>query len=72
MVNQLRVWRAVRRRSLRKLSKDTGIEVTRVWKLENDYVEPTADERRVIAKALRVRQCDLWTSEPAVHVASIR
>ena len=58
--NRLRVVRAERRISQLGLARETEIGATRVWKIENDFVEPTDDERARIASVLRVSEEEIW------------
>src|SRR5258708_28796314 len=69
MQNTLRIRRAELRVSQRKLAKQTRIEVTRLWKLENDYAEPTPEERRSIADALGTTERRVWTATSQAQVA---
>lgn len=70
MENTLRVIRAERRVSQRKLAKQTAIEVTRLWKIENDYLDPTCQERRILAEALGVSERRLWPGRRAGQAAA--
>ena len=58
--NRLRVVRAEKRVSQIALSRASDIHATRIWKIENGYVDPTADERRKIGRALNVRTSRVW------------
>lgn len=69
MQNSLRIRRAELRVSQRRLAKLAGIEVTRLWKLENDYSDPTPDERRAIAESLGVPERRVWTGRSQAQVA---
>lgn len=60
--NRIRVVRAEQRVSQREVAALAGLEVTRLWRIENGYAEPTPAERRVLAKALGVTQRELWPS----------
>jgi hypothetical protein len=35
-----------------------------MWKIENNYVEPTPDEREALARALSTSVSALWPTEP--------
>jgi lambda repressor-like predicted transcriptional regulator len=41
------------------------VHPTRFWKLENDFVEPTDEERAAIARALDVDVPDVWPTPDA-------
>jgi transcriptional regulator with XRE-family HTH domain len=60
MDNKLRVLRAERRISQVSLATTAGIHPTRLWRLENGYVDPTAHEREAIALALGVPERKVW------------
>jgi transcriptional regulator with XRE-family HTH domain len=60
MPNRLRVARAERRLSQRELARRAGIEVTRLWRIENDYADATTEERKLIASALETGEPQLW------------
>lgn len=69
MQNSLRIRRAEQRVSQRKLAKLARMEVTRLWKIENDYADPTPGEREIIATALGVPERRIWTGRPQSQVA---
>ncbi len=53
--NRLRVLRAEVDITQVDLARRTAIQAMRYWKIENGYLEPTADECKSLAKALRVK-----------------
>ena len=53
-MNRLRVVRAEKRISQFRLRLETGINAAKISFIENDLVEATADEKRALAKALKV------------------
>jgi transcriptional regulator with XRE-family HTH domain len=69
--NRLRVVRAERRITQLRTALAAGIHPTRLWKIENDIVTPTEDERAAIAGVLSVNQYDIWpglSARPAADV----
>lgn len=64
--NRLRVLRADRRITQLDTAVKAGIVVTRYWKIENGYVEPTADERGKIARALRTSVAEAFPSSESI------
>jgi transcriptional regulator with XRE-family HTH domain len=58
--NRLRVVRAERRMTQLALATATGNHPTRIWKIEHDYVVPTARERQAIAAALGASEREIW------------
>jgi len=60
--DSLRIARVRARISQLDLSLAADIHPTRYWKIENDYVEPTAAERAAIACALGVSESEVWQS----------
>jgi len=67
MVNTLRVRRAERRLSQKRLAQAAGISFDRYFRIENEYTEPTTEERASLAAALEVAQDVVFpASEQAV------
>lgn len=64
-INRLRVLRADRRLSQMDTAADAGISITRYWKIENGYVEPTKDERDALVKVFQVSVNDIFPSDEA-------
>jgi transcriptional regulator with XRE-family HTH domain len=61
MTNELPVWRAKRGRiSQRDLAKVADIQPDRYWRIENDHVDPTADERAALARVLETTEGALF------------
>lgn len=60
MNNNLRVLRAKQRLTQLELARRARIGTTRLWKLENGYAQPTADERARIAAALGMEDRGIW------------
>lgn len=58
--NRLRVLRAEKRITQMKLATRARIDVTRYWKIENGYVEPTDTERERISRLLGVQPSDAF------------
>ena len=56
MQNTLRVRRAERRLSQRRVAHETGIGFDRYWRIENDYTTPTAEERTALAAVFGVSE----------------
>lgn len=65
-VNKLRVLRAERRITQIDLATKAGIPMTRYWKIENGYVDPTPGERGRIARALKATTNEAFPSSHAV------
>ena len=63
--NRLRVLRAERRTSQLRTALAAGIHPTHLWKIENDVVTPTAEERAAIACVLEVEEREVWPGLPA-------
>lgn len=62
-MNRLRIVRAEKRRSQFRLRLETGINATKISFIENDLVEATGDEKRVLAKALGVTVAEIFGDE---------
>lgn len=58
--NKLRVFRAERRMTQRKLSRKARINPTRISFIENGHVDPTDEERNRLAKVFGVPVSDLF------------
>jgi transcriptional regulator with XRE-family HTH domain len=58
--NRLRVMRAEKRITQIDAAAKAGIGVTRFWRIENGYTDPTPGERERIAKALRVSSSEVF------------
>lgn len=57
--NRLRVLRAERDVTQMDVARDAGISHNRYWRIENGYEQPTADECKSLAKALKANIKDL-------------
>lgn len=57
--NRLKVLRAERSLSQIELARRAHIPETRYWRIESGYDEPSEDDRRAIAKVLRVDESQL-------------
>lgn len=49
---QLRVLRALRNVTQKTLAKQTGIPASKIWQIENNFIEPTQEQLMKIWKAL--------------------
>jgi len=58
--NRLRVARAERRITQRDLARQSGVSESRLWKIENGYLDGTPDERAKLARVLRVSDGELF------------
>ena len=65
MENRIRIVRAERRLSQRHVAKQAGIDPSRFWRIENDFTEPTPDERRGICRVLGCGDGEVWMPEPS-------
>lgn len=63
--NRLRVLRAEHDITQMEIAKRTGIQVSRYWRIEHGYEQPTRDELEKLAQALQVkpRQLGIQASE---------
>jgi transcriptional regulator with XRE-family HTH domain len=62
-MNKLREVRVVKRISQFRLGLDTGIHQSKISLIENGLVEPREDERKRLAKALKVKVEEIWGAE---------
>ena len=62
-MNRLRAIRAEKRVTQFQLRLSTGIHQSKISMIENGLVEPKADEKRRIAKALGVGTEEIWKKE---------
>ena len=60
MNNKLREIRVVKRISQFQLRLSTGIHQSKISLIENGLIEPREDEKKKLARALGVRQEDIW------------
>lgn len=51
---QYRLWRLAADKTQLEVEALARLDAGRYWKIENGVVEPTADERKAIARVLRV------------------
>jgi transcriptional regulator with XRE-family HTH domain len=58
--NRLRVLRAERRMSQMDTAEQAGLSMSRYWRIENGYVEPTSPERAALASALTVDEREIF------------
>jgi transcriptional regulator with XRE-family HTH domain len=65
--NRLRVVRAEKRVTQIDIAARAKIGMTRYWKIENGYIDPTPAERAALARALKVQESEAF---PATAVAS--
>jgi transcriptional regulator with XRE-family HTH domain len=63
--NRLRVIRADKRLTQLDTATRAGVPMTRYWKIENGYLDPTPEERKAIAKVLRVTESDAFPAAVA-------
>lgn len=56
--NRLRVWRAERRMTQIKLATRADINMTRYWRIENGYIDPTETEKTKLARILKAPDVD--------------
>jgi transcriptional regulator with XRE-family HTH domain len=59
MKSKLRITRVIRGLNQKDLEKRTGIIQSRISLIEHGYLEPN-EERKKLAKALRVQVGDIW------------
>lgn len=67
-MNRLRVVRAEKRISQFRLRLETGINAAKISFIENDLVEATVDEKRTLAKALKVSVEEIFPDQENVVV----
>lgn len=63
--NRLRVLRAEKRLTQLDTAARAKVSITRYWKIENGYTEPTDTERSAIARALRVEVTEAFPTAVA-------
>ena len=61
---QYRLWRAAVEKTQLDVEALARLEAGRYWKIENGVVFPRPEERKAIARVLRINEADL----PAEHV----
>ena len=66
--NRLRVARAEQRISQLELALAARMNPTRLWRIENGYVTPSAAERQAIAEALDLPMERIWVLEDVREV----
>jgi len=65
MRNKLKEARFFAGKSQPKLWLETGIHYSVISRIECGYIEPTAEQKKKLAKALRVKVADLFPDETA-------
>ena len=60
-MNRLREIRVIKRITQFQLRLSTGIHQSKISLIESGLIEPREDEKRRIAKALRVRPEEIWS-----------
>lgn len=60
---QYRLWRAAVEKTQLQVETLARLDAGRYWKIENGVVFPTADERKAIARVLRISEEDLPSLE---------
>lgn len=60
---QYRLWRAAVEKTQLQVETLARLDAGRYWKIENGVVFPTADERKAIARVLRINEADLPSLE---------
>ena len=63
--NRLRVLRAENDLTQIETARRAKMPETRYWRIENGYDEPSDDDRRALAKVLRVTESELGFDLPA-------
>lgn len=58
--NRLRVLRAEKRLTQLDTAARAKVSITRYWKIENGYTDPTPSERAALSRALRVSEADAF------------
>lgn len=58
--NRLRVLRAERRITQMDLSVKARVSMFRYWRIENGYIQPTDEELKALARALKVTAADIF------------
>lgn len=58
-----RVRRAALDLTQMKVARATGIEINRFVRIENGVFDPTPDEQKAIAKALKCKRTDLFPEQ---------
>lgn len=58
--NRLRVLRAEKRLTQLDTAARAKVGITRYWKIENGYTEPTQAERVALARSLRVSEAEAF------------
>lgn len=64
--NRLRVWRADRRLTQLLLARKSGVSPTRISFIENRLVDATEDERKQLARALKVEIAEVFPESEAI------
>jgi len=59
-MNRLREIRVINRTTQFQLRLATGIHQSKISLIENGLIKPRDDEKKKIAKALRVRSDEIW------------
>lgn len=44
-----------------RTARASGLDINRYWRIENGEVDPTPDEQKAIAKALKAKVADLFS-----------
>lgn len=60
MKNKFREIRVIKRVTQEKLERETGIDQARISLFENGHIEFPAEQKKKLARALRVRMADVW------------
>lgn len=63
---QYRLFRTHVEKTQRQVEIQARLDQGRYWKIENGFVLPTDDERKAIARVLRVTEAELPNEQPTV------
>jgi transcriptional regulator with XRE-family HTH domain len=63
MTNKLKEMRFFKRKSQMRLQLETGINASLISRFECGYIQPTQEQKRKLARALRISVSELFPSD---------
>lgn len=61
----MRVLRAETRKNQLDTAREAGLSLSRYWRIENGYNDPTPEERQKLARVLKVQESDAFPESAA-------
>ena len=71
MENKFREFRVVKRKTQEDLERETGIDQARISLFENGHIELPVEQKKKLARSLRVRMVEIWPKPLALKKNSL-